>query len=100
MIVGSTLFIGFAGKIESRRADSNRLPLLITSDRSCVAGACTGMQSRISTPVSFLRVAACCTVLRSRWYQNRVEGNSPISLQVRFGRRPFRNDVAGALTSL
>jgi hypothetical protein len=30
MIVGSSLFIGFAGKIESRRADSNRLPLLIT----------------------------------------------------------------------
>ena len=24
MIVGSSLFIGFAGKIESRRADSNR----------------------------------------------------------------------------
>jgi hypothetical protein len=31
MIVGSSLFIGFAGKIESRRADTNRLPLLITS---------------------------------------------------------------------
>src|SRR5918998_1010419 len=29
---------------ESRRADSNRLPLLITSDRSCVAGVCRGMQ--------------------------------------------------------
>jgi hypothetical protein len=26
MIVVSTLFIGFAGKIESRRADSNRFP--------------------------------------------------------------------------
>jgi hypothetical protein len=31
-------------QIESRRADSNRLPLLITSDHSCVAGVCTGMQ--------------------------------------------------------
>jgi hypothetical protein len=29
---------------ESRRADSNRLPLLITSDRSYVAGVCTGLQ--------------------------------------------------------
>jgi hypothetical protein len=28
MILGSSLFIGFAGKIESRRGDSNRLPLL------------------------------------------------------------------------
>jgi len=26
MIVGSSLFIGFAGKIESRRANSNRFP--------------------------------------------------------------------------
>jgi hypothetical protein len=31
-------------KEESRRADSNRLPLLITSDRSCVAGVCRGLQ--------------------------------------------------------
>jgi len=31
-------------KIESRRADSNRLPLLITSDRSCVAGVCRRLQ--------------------------------------------------------
>jgi hypothetical protein len=26
-------------------------------------------KSPISKPVSILRVAACCTVLRSRWYQ-------------------------------
>jgi hypothetical protein len=32
-------------KEESRRADSNRLPLLITSDNSCVAGVCTGLQT-------------------------------------------------------
>jgi hypothetical protein len=29
---------------ESRRADSNRLTLLITSDRSGVAGVCRGLQ--------------------------------------------------------
>jgi len=32
------------GKKESRQADSNRLPLLITSDRSGVAGRCTYLQ--------------------------------------------------------
>jgi integrase len=32
------------GHKESRRADSNRLPLLITSDRSRVAGVCTCVQ--------------------------------------------------------
>ena len=31
-------------KKKSRRADSNRLPLLITSDRSGVAGVCRGLQ--------------------------------------------------------
>jgi hypothetical protein len=36
--------VGFAGKKESRRADSNRLPLLITSDHSGVAGVCRGLQ--------------------------------------------------------
>ena len=28
----------------SRRADSNRLPLLVTNDNSCVAGVCTGLR--------------------------------------------------------
>jgi hypothetical protein len=30
---GLVFFAGFAGKKESRRADSNRLPLLITSEK-------------------------------------------------------------------
>jgi hypothetical protein len=38
---------------ESRRADSNRLPLLITSDPSGVAGACTGLH-RLANP-AYLR---------------------------------------------
>jgi hypothetical protein len=29
-------------------------------------------KSRMSKPVSILRVAACCTVLRSRWCQSGV----------------------------
>ncbi len=57
---------------ESRRADSNRLPLLITSDNSGVAEVCMGLQTPISKPVSFLCLALRCTVLRSRWCQSGV----------------------------
>jgi len=34
-----------------------------------VAEAC---KSRISKPFSLLRFAACCTVLRSQWYQSGI----------------------------
>jgi hypothetical protein len=57
-------------KKESRRADSNRLPLLqlrvMIQSLQGFAGVC---KSRISKPVSLLSFAGCCTVLRSRWYQ-------------------------------
>jgi hypothetical protein len=40
-------------------------------------GCAGGCNSRISKPVSFLRLAGCCTVLRSRWYQSGINsGNS------------------------
>src|SRR5918998_3936984 len=35
-------------------------------------GLARGCKSRISKPASLLRVAACCTVLRSRLYQNGI----------------------------
>jgi hypothetical protein len=35
-------------------------------------GFAEGCKSRISKPISFLLFAACCTVLRSRWYQSGV----------------------------
>ncbi len=35
-------------------------------------GCAQGCKSRISKPVSFLRLAWCCTVLRSRWCQSGV----------------------------
>jgi hypothetical protein len=58
---------------ESRRADSNRLPLLqlrvITQTLLGVVGAC---KSRISKGIFFLWFAVCCTVLRSRWSQSGV----------------------------
>src|SRR5829696_7237375 len=54
---------------ESQRAESNRLPLLITSDRSHVAEAC---KPRISRGFSLPCLAPCCPVLRSRWYQSGI----------------------------
>jgi hypothetical protein len=35
-------------------------------------GCAGGCKSRISRRLSLLRVAACCTVLRSRWYQSGI----------------------------
>jgi integrase len=71
-------FCEFCRKIESRRADSNRLPLLqlrvIIQALQELARAC---KSRISKQVSLLWLATCCTVLRSRWYQSGINsGNS------------------------
>jgi hypothetical protein len=57
---------------ESRRADSNRLPNLITSDPSGVAGGCRDLQIPHFKGVSLLGVAPRCTVLRSRWFQSGV----------------------------
>src|SRR5919112_3859991 len=58
------------GKIKSRRADSNRLPLLqLRVITQALQGCARVCKYRISKPVSFLCLAQCCTVLRSRWYQ-------------------------------
>src|SRR5215210_7252221 len=65
---GALRFAGFVGKKESRRADSNRLPLLqlrvISQPLQGLAGDC---KCRIDKPVSLLWLATRCTVLRSRW---------------------------------
>jgi hypothetical protein len=58
-----------------KRADERTRTADLTSLRVIIkvlqwfAEAC---KSRISKPVSFLRFAACCTVLRSRWCQSGV----------------------------
>jgi hypothetical protein len=67
MSVGSSLFIDFAGKIKSRRAETNRLPLLQTRViGQALQGVAQECKSRISKLVSILRLAACCTVVRSQ----------------------------------
>src|SRR5919112_1914962 len=61
------------GKIENRRADSNRLPLLqLRVITQALQGLARGCNSRISKPFSLLWFAECCTVLRYRWYQSGI----------------------------
>jgi hypothetical protein len=52
----------------TRTADPISLRV-ITHALQGVAQVC---KSRISKPISFLRLAGCCTVLRSRWYQSGI----------------------------
>ena len=40
-------------------------------------GFAQGCKCRIFRGVSFLRLAACCTVLRSRWYQSGINRGPP-----------------------
>ena len=46
-------------------------------------GLAGGCKSRISKPASILRVAECCTVLRSRWYQSGIK-RPPVMLRGRY----------------
>jgi hypothetical protein len=54
------------------RADERTRTADLTSLRvigQALQGFARGCKYRISRPVSFLRLALCCTVLRSRWCQ-------------------------------
>ena len=60
-------------KKESRRADSNRLPLLqLRVMHQALQRFAQACKSRISKGFSFLCFAPFCTVLRSRWCQSGV----------------------------
>jgi hypothetical protein len=101
------------GKKESRRADSNRLPLLqlrvIIHALQGIAQVC---KSRISKRFSLLGLAQCCTVLRSRWYQSGIKlrslgasGSSPLTWciwgdpSLRLGQAAMACRVCSAVTS-
>ena len=53
---------------------------VITQALQGVAQEC---KSRISKPFSILRVAACCTVLCSRWYQSGIRRSDKLQSDVR-----------------
>src|SRR5215217_5917585 len=70
-------------KMKSRRADSNRLPLLqLRVIGQALQGFAEACKCRISRRLSLLRFAACCTVLRSRWYQIGIRTSGSYSLTV------------------
>ena len=57
------------------RADERTRTADLTSLRVIIHGLqrfARACNSRISKPFSFLRLAGCCTVLRSRWYQSGI----------------------------
>ena len=76
----------FSNLSKKLRADerTRTADLLITSDRSCVAGVCLGLQIPISRRLFLHWVAECCTVLRSRWYQSGINSRFVFAFDVAF----------------
>src|SRR5215208_1830375 len=64
--------MGFAGKkrVDERTRTAFLLQLRVISH--ALLGFARACKSRITKPLSLLRVAACCTVLRSQWYQSGI----------------------------
>jgi hypothetical protein len=78
------------GQKESRRAVSNRLHLLQL--RVCgqwLLSVAQPYKSRISRLVSFLRLALCCTVLRSWWCQSGVNITSMLRCRGSLSNTPL-----------
>jgi hypothetical protein len=71
-VLGLLLYMEVAGKKRAdertRTADLISLPVII----HVLQGFAQGCECGISKPVSLLRLALCCTVLRSRWCQSGI----------------------------
>jgi hypothetical protein len=71
----------FLRLLQAKREPTSGLEPLTCSLRvitQALQGVAQLCKSRIPKPVSFLRFAPCCTVLRSRWYQS---GISPLRIR-------------------
>jgi hypothetical protein len=72
---GLGIALRFTSKSHKRRADERTrtadLPSLQVMHQA-LQGCAGGCKCRIPKPVSLLGLAACCTVLHSRWYQSGV----------------------------
>jgi hypothetical protein len=74
-------FYWFCRQKESQRADLRTADLLqLRVIIHALQGLARVCRSRISKPFSFLCLAACCTVLRSRWYQSGINITVPSGL--------------------
>src|SRR5918997_6754705 len=68
---------------ESRRADSNRLPLLqLLVVGQALQGFAAACKPRVSKPLFLLWLALGCTVLRSRWCQSGVKAPVDYALRI------------------
>jgi hypothetical protein len=66
------VFTGFAGKRRADERTRTTYPCSLRVIHQALQGFARGWKSRISRGVSFPCLAACCTVLRSRWYQSGI----------------------------
>jgi hypothetical protein len=83
--------------VQSRRADSNRLPLLqLRVIIHALQGCARGCKCRISRRFSFLQFAECCAVLRSRWCQSGVKREQAVKERRHLPRRRQRPLRAGS----
>jgi hypothetical protein len=70
---------------QTRTADLISLQVIINA----LQGFAEACNTLLSKPVSFLRLAECCTVLRSRWCQSGIRTNDSYSLTWVFSYAPF-----------
>jgi hypothetical protein len=64
--------MGFAGKKSADERTRTPYPCSLRVIHHALQGVARACKYRISKPVSILRSAQCCTVLRSRWYQSGI----------------------------
>ena len=84
LVSGTFHFYGICRKKESRRADSNRLPLLqLRVITQALQGFAQGCDCSIPKRFSLPPLARRCTVLRSRWCQIGIRTSDSYSLTVR-----------------
>src|SRR5215213_1067959 len=69
---GASRFYGFCRKIREPTSGLEPLSCSLRVITHALQGFAEGCKCRISKPLSLLRLAACCTVLRCRWYQSGI----------------------------
>src|SRR5918993_3111985 len=68
-------YLGRILRADERTRTADLLQLRVI--HQALQGYARGCKCRIFRRLSLLRVAACCTVLRSRWYQSGIKRGTP-----------------------
>src|SRR5215203_3319420 len=77
-ISGLFVFTSFAGKIREPTSGLEPLTCSLRVIGHALQGFARACKSLISKGFSLLRLAQCCTVLRSRWYQSGIKRSAVI----------------------